>query len=548
MTSVNRDTPELAGDLVSPRSMAELARAGFSMVRQRKMRVPYQVHHVADHPGYLDKLIGSEPSAGFIETLTTAAHGTGLVIVTQAVATGAGARAPIGAGDPVHVQQVPGVARRFSGNAVPNVSFVYDSANVFEGLIAIGRRDVPLQRRHARAILDIMAKIAELAVGTARAPILSLQSPVQLPLRASSDLAADREDRDETPQDTRLSSWPSDVIAVRFSIGLATSTAKLRLRLAKEAARFCEDNGFAFWVADTRSGFRAGSWFPICRHDVKRLRAYFERSPEKGDGEQPQWSVPLTFVGPARVGAIKSIVSYLRCYPPVGVIACSMSIINDVAFIHLQLTTSAIQTAVLEAVNKGLDQETTVPGNDLQLAQVKPVTLLPVVLAGLVGGGFDPRPDIVANLTRKVGDFHLLVGPARRLPLICDQRRWALWVSWEMAGQKADLSVPFLALYDVLRNLMPNSIGGRESPEGPNVEYLICRRVRYAVLRGKGKISFPNSIQSLVARDDIQAGLAALCEQIEDGWRAKLDPTYQVRELTVSWRETWLGHWVAPVD
>jgi hypothetical protein len=67
----------------SPRGLAQLARAGFALVRKPVMRIGYEVHHVADHPGYLREVVNerqAEPSRRFVETLTSAAYGTGLVI------------------------------------------------------------------------------------------------------------------------------------------------------------------------------------------------------------------------------------------------------------------------------------------------------------------------------------------------------------------------------------------------------------------------------------------------------------------------------------
>ena len=68
------DDPSDLAPATSPRSLADLARAGFSLVRQPAMRLAYEVHHVADRPGYLhDVLASAQADARFIETLTTAA-------------------------------------------------------------------------------------------------------------------------------------------------------------------------------------------------------------------------------------------------------------------------------------------------------------------------------------------------------------------------------------------------------------------------------------------------------------------------------------------
>jgi hypothetical protein len=543
-------TTDNANNTSSPRSLAELARAGFSLVRQPMMRVAYEVHHVADRPGYLHGVLADgRTSARFVETLTTAAYGTGLVVGTRTVPAGADLRAPLGMPNPVQVEVEPQVARRFSGSTVPNVSFVYDSTRVFEGLIAVGSRSTQLQLRHGRAILDVIAKIAEMAADIAKAPILSLQSPVQLPPRGHGETS----DQDASP-DERLQvkpySWPrSSAIAVRFTIALANPTSELRLKLLRTASTFCAERGFAFWAGDTRSAYRAGNWFSICKHDDQKLDRYFERAAEHDDDAAPGWSVPVTFVGPARVGAVRSIARYLKCFPPIGVLACSMSIIDDVAFIHLQLTSDAIASGDLAGLNERLDA-LTFDETQTGLRSIEPVTLLPGMLDELSTESYDPPSnDIVADLTKRIRDFHLLIGPGQAIPVVEDELRRALWASWEVEGREAELSVPFVALHEVLDELARPWLNQNGQPDGPNVEYLICRRVRHAVLRGKGKVSFPNRIRRLVTKeDDLAAGLSALSERIEEAWRAKLNPNHPVRELTVSWRENWLGHWTSPLD
>jgi hypothetical protein len=256
----------------------------------------------------------------------------------------------------------------------------------------------------------------------------------------------------------------------------------------------------------------------------------------------------MTFVGPARVGAIKSIIEYLSEYPAIGITSCSMSIIDDVAFIHLHLTTDARPLADLTVMNEELDRITISPLDPARLHRTGPVRLLPQLLPKLLRAAVaDPSAEAVANLSRKVGDFHLLAGPARRISAQQSMDRRALWVLWEVEGRQAELSVPLIALHKVLHDLVPTWIGPDGEPDEPNVEYLICRRVRNSVLRGKGKISFPPRLNEFIT-SDVQAGLTALSERVEEAWRAELHPRNRVRELTVSWREKWLGHWTSPLD
>lgn len=544
------DATPAESDIITPRSLAELARAGFSIVRQPLMRVAYEVHHVHDRPGYLSDLlrtprgadgpsdadpVGDQQPERFAETLTTSAYGTGLVIGAQTVSAGIEHASLQAAASPIGVVDVPGSVRWFSGLAVPNVSFSYEASNVFEGLIAVGDAEEPLQSWHARVILEVLAEVGELAAGIAKSPILSLQSPVQLPPQAY----ANREGSD---------AWPtSAAVAVRFSIALHRPTASSRLELLKHASEFCTERGLAFWAADARSGPRAGNWFAICEADPARRRGHFGAS--AAEATAPRWSLPITFVGPARVGATRSVIRYLEMYDGVGVVACSMSIVDDVAFIHLHLTNVSEQRDDA-AMNMDLDGITNYLAEEAA-ARFDPVELLPLVLPALGA----PSRSLVrdaeercTDLKRRVADFHMLVGRVKAMPTSVDMRRRALWLSWEVEGREAELSAPFQALHSTLRELLPEWSQPRADDDGPNIEYLICRRVRHAILRGKGKVSLPDRIRPTVVTGDLQADLARLCEHIEAAWRAKLKPERPARELTVSWRENWLGHWTSPLE
>ena len=65
-----------------------------------------------------------------------------------------------------------------------------------------------------------------------------------------------------------------------------------------------------------------------------------------------------------------------------------------------------------------------------------------------------------------------------------------------------------------------------------------------SVLRGKGKISFPLDVAySAPGQPDLHARLTSLSVRVQNAWRDRLDKSHRARELTVSWREYWLGHW-----
>ena len=319
---------------------------------------------------------------------------------------------------------------------------------------------------------------------------------------------------------------------MRFAIALKPATSEQRLKIADAVAKFCQGNGFGLWVADSRSGYRTGNWFTICEHQEKDVHERFDDSADSR-GAVASVCLPITLVGPARERATFAILDYLAQVPQFGVIACSMTTIDDVAFMHMQMTINARPQPRPEDLNELLDREPAAKD-------------LPSLLERLLDHLWGQEPP-ERNVGSEASDYQLLAGPA--IPLDTDSagRRGALWVSREVEGRGAELSVPFMALHNALGDL--ELVHKNANRLNPNIEYLICRRVRNSVLRGKGKISFPVEIASgNFGRNDLQMGLSAFSDTIENAWRARLGQKHRVRELTVSWREYWLGHWTSPLD
>jgi hypothetical protein len=531
---------------VSPRELAEIARAGSSIVRQPSMRVAYEVHHISDRVGYLydvlrggySELLGNskgEPPP-FAETISSAAYGVGVVVGTRALALDSDLRAHQDEANAptVHHLNSPATGHVFRGTAVPNVSFIQESGPAFEGLIAIEIDPVTIRFSHCRAIRAVIAEISEVAAEVAEAPILSIQSPVQLPATTGID-------QDVLEHETE---WPrSSSLAVRFSIGLDRPSAELRLRIADAFAEFCVERGFGLWIADLRPGYRTGNWFEICHHDEKRVHRRYDDTLD-GDTIEVGACLPVTLVGPARVGSTHAVLELLSDFPQVGVVACSGAIIDDIAFMHLQLTVNGVPTAELERLNDSMD--------DLRTSVDDPSTVLPLVLPLLLG---KQRPTLADRESRRgaagIVDYQTIVGPALRLRPKTGDRR-ALWFSWEVEGRKAELRLPLLALYAAFEDLGFITLGppADDYPStSPNVEYLICRHMANSVLRGKGKISFPLDVAyQLREKTDLHARLTSLSVRVQNAWRDRLDKSHRARELTVSWREFWLGHWTMPLD
>ncbi len=521
-------------------ALADLARAGYLSMRQPFMQVDFEVHHLKDRPGYLDDLLraptlrgdGGSQSRGkhrdvgtFMETLSTSSFGVGLVVGTRTgKALGEFESKPHDGSSPVKVvsQSTPdGLV--FLGTAKPNLTFLYEASRVFEGIIVLDDQPKRVFVRDGLLIRKVVAFIAQLAAETAHAPILSLQSPVQIP-SASWEGEPGRLPR-------------SSSLAVRFAIALQQPSTQLRLRLGHLVERYCEENGLGLWLSDTRPGYRSGNWFLIKGLDRAKAAKHADPTFDRVGGHGLELCMPMTLVGPARVGSTDAVLKYLSRFSSASVLGCSISSLDDLAFIHLQLAVLGEPASARERLSQRVADATS--GEDNTLGALE--RTLDVVLQG-------DRPyadnEGDALLLNRVGDYQVLVGPAVDLDVAGGKvRKLGIWVSWRWQSANADLFAPLTTLNDAVRAL------GLSNGEAPNIEYLVCRHVGDSVLRAKGKLALmSDQVDALFPNTAYELGVSRLCVSLEDAWRAAIEDADVpgVSDVTVSWREYWLGHWTAP--
>ncbi len=513
----------------SVRTLSELARSGYNLLRQPFTEVAFEVHHVADRPGQLLALLQREkhPSS-FLETMTSGANGAGLVVGTRLGDMPASQRyRDQGSGSDPSVQFSSDESGfHFRGVARPNLTFLYESAHRLEGIIAIADEPKAATMSRALVVKDVIAEITGVASELGEAPLLSVQSPVQRPVESNVEPAGNR----KLP--------PSSSLSVRFSIALDRPSVELRIKLVGRLEQYCEEHGYRMWLADSRPGHQVGNWFGI------RARA---NSDEKlhtgwvsGFTERISHVFPVTFVGPARVGSTHAIVSYLQQFEQVGIIGCSITALDDLAFVHLQL-------AFPESVASGR----VFPHSKLAHSGGEtPLDHFGKLLTHFLGKEPNADNDRAANLLAKAGDYQTLAGPMLRYTPTRKERRMALWVSWQMTRHAEGIVTPIDALLSAWNTLLrENRSLPADTHIEPTVEYLICRDVGNSVLRGKGKISVPyRLVLDMFPQQSVESPPSRLCVGLEDAWKSHLDSSKMganVLGVTVAWREYWLGHWSA---
>jgi hypothetical protein len=499
------------------------------------MKVDFEIHHIADRPGYLMKLLGAtdgsestDKTSTFIETLSSSANGIGLVIGTRT-------RAVLPIHDTISdTERDQARPRRnlFSGNAAPNPTFLYESAEIFEAIVSL---DLGTPRRmnfsDSVALLKIVSFASELAAIVGRAPLLSVQAPVQLPPRAKSRDQSIRSREEAVPPH-------SSSAAVRFAIALQKPSARLRIQLADRLRAYCSERGLGLWLGDIRSGSRPGNWFQVCSLSESDYEQHFVDTP----AEEVTVSVPVTFVGPARIGSTYAISSYLLSLSrPMGIVACSVTSIDDLAFLHFQLSVKGL--AISDLIEAGRSLART------NLNQPPEAVINEVVKRLSNGLEEASHRELGLDLAIRAWDYKTYLGSVFPYLPPSKRRRMAIWFSWQSVRSSSGLSGPLLSLYRAFAELnIPladvHRPGGWEN--APNIEYLICREVANGVLRGKGKISLPkDAIDSNFGQPGLDSPAADFCVRLEAAWKAEADLSepFGVLELTVSWQESWLGHW-----
>lgn len=522
----------MAGRRISVRNVADLARAGFEIARQPLTKVDFEVHHVRARQGYLRDLCAD--SAVFLETLCSATNGAGVVIGTRT-------RKPVHGTESVERVDGPQSAERpevtddgwvFHQTAWPNPTFIYESAQTFDGLIAIDAPAREVCEWHGLALRDLAKEISEAAATLIDAPVLSINCPAQLPTIVKT--------RNHDLRTRKEIASPASSLALRFSVALRDVSVATQFELADRIRELCEKHGYSFWLADTRPGHRPGNWFEVCHGDGEFSALY------NGDIRSRQRisaCLPVTCVGPARIGSTHAILSFLQRYPQVGVVGCAGTTLSDLALVHLQL---AIQGVSADRLNRILEK---LLGE--RSAQARPRKLLRELFNRL-GLRPDPVPHN-ASPPDPASDYQTFAGPAIAYrPHRMRPDSLAVWVSWELARQTGGLSAPLECLYRALGQVAPavpmpvtDPVTTVPAADLVTVEYLICRATEQSVVRGKAKLAVPKSILRQFSTGGVEPPASRLCASLEEAWQAHVDRSgvEGISELTVAWRESWLGHW-----
>jgi hypothetical protein len=361
---------------------------------------------------------------------------------------------------------------------------------------------------------------------------MALQCPVQLPPERSN--VASVEDQ--------IDVWNApNVIAVRVVFALQDPTSRRRMEMAKRLANFCVRRGYGLWLGDLRPGHAQGNWFQVQKHDAEVRRRYTEDQRELyRSSARVEKVLPITLVGPARVGSTNAILSVLRRCPQIGVAGCAITALDDVAFVHLQLTADEITdpTTALGDPNQyqggifdRLQRIVAALGAELHDVDVPD------------GAVKEPQTTPHSRLVERAGDYQLFAGPVFDIATPSGRRRRPLWFSWRQSSPDGGWLIPFTALQAALEDC-----GLWQGPESgllnsANFEYMVCRSLDGSTYTVKGKLTVP---ENLIPQSNavVEYGATRLCVGVETAWRARLEerPVTGLHWLSFAWRENFLGN------
>lgn len=407
-----------------------------------------------------------------------------------------------GRGSPARGRQPAQAGGEFHGKVGADLTFVYDAPRSTEGMVVFGPGPPrPPSYEAALRLGRTLNLVAGLA--TARgAPLEFMYSPASPPPRGSQGSRGDGS-REQWRWDSRA--------CLRFSVAMPAPSPRRRLDLHHELLDYCAAQGFAFHLADRRFPGVGGRWFELLSGGAG----------EDSAGAPIKRVVPVTVVGPVRVGTTKAVIAQLLAVG-IGVVGASITALGEVALINLVLPLPVRRARDADAQDPPASHQAAATLDWLGRAYGATAEELPAAAAALLS------------------DYLCFVG-APRPPEAAANRR-ALWVSWEAPASSDGL----IAFADAMRAAMLEVELAGETDL--TAEQLILRCVSEDLARGRGKLSVGWKGKRGPDRANESARLIAI--SLEGACRrhlARLVPTLAPSiDVQVSPHQSLLGRWHTP--
>jgi predicted amino acid-binding ACT domain protein len=292
-----------------------------------------------------------------------------------------------------------------------------------------------------------------------------------------------------------------------------------RLRFLEGLGRKAKEWGVGLHIGDRRPGKIRGEWITVRPFEPERFRLWTEDVLSELIDDVVDYGVPVTIVGPARVGSSLAIFRTLTAHG-VGIVGLSVTAMQEMAFINFV----AVQRVPAQAAGAGAHGLQDGLAAVIQRCGYGSVNMLGTADAGAAT------------------DYQVLIGMPQPIVVDADERARPrpLWMTWDVPFGEVDLE-------DVVSHLT-------ESLKKQKVEHVLeYGRARLAGdgrVRGRAKVSV-----KLTGHQPRQPGprevLRRLCTVLEDDIRGGVAARARLNEsevrIRVMWRERWLGSWEYPL-
>jgi len=421
-------------------------------------------------------------------------------------------------GRPVRLSgDVPGWSYR--GSAVLNPGFLTDRSRSLEVLLSLGSAPWSPSYRDTLMLTRALRELSGVATETGL-PILSLTSPA-----APTSEAVGTTRGDGSGEKVRSPFAP----CVRVAIGLDADRPESRLAFETAMTAFAAENGLSLRLSDRRTGRLRGEWFAITPFVPAHYKARRDELFGWAADDVPAEAVPVTALGPARVGSTQTLCRWLE-RSNVGCLGASVTVLQDIAFINLLLPVAPARAGErpgAATATRAVDG----------LGRIASRCGLTTEQRTHHREGAQKAIDI-----RPVADYLLLAGSP--VPCTFERRqksglptRFPIWVAWDMPPSGVETA-------DVLRSVT-EALGAHAAVD---VAFARSRRGERGRLLGRAKLSVvPSGGTSQRLRPDAMTGmLGAMAARAQDTAARRLAVQLGMQaadvRLQVAWRERWLAH------
>lgn len=448
---------------------------------------------------------GGDPGT-WTETMSTAAFGHAAVIV--AAQTGehhAGHRDEL---TPLTSEIAgPTTREQWLGASRPNPSFLYGGTSGLELSIRFPANLNAFLRCDGLTLAATMG-LAARAAADHDWPVVYLHAPTAPALREAGD--SDGYDR---VIDAPLSGvWPpARTAGLRIAVATGVSEVRKRSDFIDAICEHCEHIGAEVWLGDHRADRRGGQWVRLLGHDNETYLGRPDRADPR-DTAKLEYGLPVTFVGPARVGTTAELLApFIETQAPI--LSASVVGLEGLSFIYLLLGESSGASGMR--------------------------------YQGSARATIDYILQREVNLS-KATDYRGMVGTPKPLESYDETVPLVAWAAWRVPDRKNALSFLIGKLQEAMTELL-----SKREPEGldvgkVNIEYMVCRRLETGDLRGRCKLALPAQADKLW-RSHSAGSRDALCESVEQYWKNLVSAGLGAENIEVefTWQEWRLGRWYA---